>query len=80
MAVADYSQQVADLNAAAEICEQHRITTPVNGVQTEYPRWPAAWEACEVVWRNYLDMKTMEGDSTETDRDEVIREASKFHR
>jgi hypothetical protein len=78
--VADYSQQISDLNAAAEICEQHRITTPVNGIQPEYPRWPEAWQACEVVWRNYLDMKTMESDGAEADRDIVINEARKFHR
>jgi hypothetical protein len=78
--MADYFQQIQDLKAAAEICQKHTITTPVNGVQTSYPRWPWAWKACEVVWRNYLDMQTMMGANDEEDRNTVINEASKLHR
>ena len=72
--MADYSQQIEDLKAAAEICQRHVIKTPVNGIQPEYPRWPNAWEACEVVWRNYLEMKTMDGIDEES-RYTVMREA-----
>ena len=72
--MADYSQQIEDLKAAAEICQRHVITAPVNGIQPEYPRWPNAWEACEVVWRNYLEMKTMDGIDEES-RYTVMREA-----
>ena len=74
----DYSQQIADLQAAADICQHHVITQAVNGIQPEYPRWTTAWAACEVVWRNYLDMKTMEGSGDEDDRRTVIREAARL--
>lgn len=75
--MADYSTQIADLKASAEICQQHVITSPVNGIQPEYPRWPEAWAACEVVWRNYLELKTMDGSGDE-DRMTVIREARRL--
>ena len=76
--MADYSQQVDDLKVAAEICHRHTIEIPVNGIQPDYPRWPEAWKACEVVWRNYLDMKTMEGHGAEADRMTVITEARRL--
>lgn len=76
--MADYSQQIDDLKVAAEICERHTITTLVNGVQSTYPRWPEAWKACEVVWRNYLDLQTMMDGGSEADRKTVIEEASKL--
>lgn len=75
--MADYSQQMADLQAAADICQQHVIKTPVNGVQSEYPRWPEAWAACEKVWRNYLDMKTLEA-IDEDDRRVIIDESNRL--
>jgi hypothetical protein len=75
--MADYSQQIADLQAAADICQQH-VLGPVKGKQVEYPRWPNAWAACEIVWRNYLEMKTMDGDNSERDRDIVIDEARRL--
>jgi hypothetical protein len=78
--MADYSQQIADLNAAAEICRQHAITTPVNGVQPEYPRWSEAWKACEVVHQKWLDLQTMSGPDDEADRNTVITEAERFNR
>jgi hypothetical protein len=77
--MADYTAPIADLNAAAEICQQHRLG-PVNGVQPEYPRWPEAWAACEVVWRDYLDMQTMVGVNDEDDRQTVQREAGRIER
>ena len=76
--MADYAQQINDLNEAAEICQIHIIKTPVNGIQPDYPRWPEAWAACEVVWRNYLDMQTMAGDSDERDRETVLSEARRL--
>jgi sugar/nucleoside kinase (ribokinase family) len=76
--MADYSQQIADLLAAAEICQRHTITTPVNGIYAEYPRWPEAWKACEVVWRNYLDIQTMAGVDDEADRRTAINEARRL--
>jgi hypothetical protein len=77
--VADYSIQIEDLKAAAAVCQQHVITEPVNGVQSSYPRWPSAWAACETVWRNYLDMKTMAPDgSDDADRAAVILEATRL--
>jgi hypothetical protein len=80
--MADYSQQIADLNTAATICAkpEHQITEPVNGHNSTYPRWPEAWKACEVVWRNYLDMKTMDGDGAESDRQTVLIEAGRLSR
>jgi hypothetical protein len=77
--MADYSQQIDDLKAAAEICERHTIATPAN-VHTNYPRWPVAWEACEVVWRSYLNMQTMDGANDEVERNTIIDEASKLRR
>lgn len=74
---ADYSQQIDDLKAAADICQKHVITTSINGVTSEYPRWPQAWAACEVVWRNWLDMQTMK-ESDVDDRGFVNFEASKL--
>jgi len=76
--VADYSQQIADLLAAAEICQRHTITSPVNGIYPEYPRWPEAWKACEVVWQKFLDLQTMSGVDDETERETVITEARKL--
>jgi hypothetical protein len=77
--MADYSHQIDDLKFAAEVCERHVITEPVNGVQSSYPRWPEAWAACETVWRVYLDMKTMAPDgSDDADRSAVILEASRL--
>jgi hypothetical protein len=76
--MADYSADIQNLNVAAEICKTHEITTQVNGVVTTYPRWPTAWAACEVVWRNYLDMKTMEGSGDEDDRRTVMIEAARL--
>jgi hypothetical protein len=76
--MADYSQQIAELNAAAEICRHHAITRPVNGIQPAYPRWPEAFKACEAVWRAYLEVKTMSGPHDEDDRQAVINEASKL--
>jgi sugar/nucleoside kinase (ribokinase family) len=76
--LADYSAQIADLLAAAEICQRHTITTAVNGIYPEYPRWPAAWAACEVVWRNYLDAQTMAGVDDEAERETVLKEARKL--
>lgn len=76
--MADYSQQVDQLNEAANICWLHVITTPVNGIQPEYPRWPEAWAACEIVWRNYLDMRTMDESDDEKDRRTVILEAKRL--
>jgi hypothetical protein len=78
--MADYSQQIVDLVAAADICMSHTITSEVNGVYPQYPRWPKAWEACEIVWRNYLDVQTMAGPTDEADRNTVILEARKLHR
>jgi hypothetical protein len=78
--MADYSQQIADLQEAADICIQHTLG-PVNRVQPQYPRWPNAWAACEVVWRQYLEMKTMAPDGSDNeDRETVIREADKLRR
>jgi hypothetical protein len=76
--VADYAQQIDDLKAAAAICERHVITSPVNGIQPDYPRWPEAWKACEKVWRVYLDMSTVEGEAAEADRHTVIMEAGRL--
>ena len=78
--MADYSQAIDDLKAAAEICQRHVITTPVNGVNSEYPRWPNAWAACEVVWRNYLEIKTFDlGDPfILEERQAVMREAERL--
>jgi len=76
--LADYSAQITDLLAAAEICQRHTITTAVNGIYPEYPRWPAAWAACEIVWRNYLDAQTMAGVDDEAERETVIGEARKL--
>lgn len=76
--MADYSQQVADLQAAATICERHKITQGVNGIQPDYPRWPEAWAACEIVWRNYLDMETMNHEGDEADRPAILIEAGKL--
>ena len=75
--MADYTQQIDDLKAVAAICEKHTIANP-QGVHANYPRWPRAWEACELVWKNYLDMKTMEGASDEEDRKTVIDEARRL--
>lgn len=75
--MADYSQQIDDLQASAAICERHTITTPVNGIQPAYPRWPEAWKACEVVWRNYLELRTMR-DSDVDDREQVVQEAMRL--
>lgn len=81
MADLAYMQQIDDLKAAAAICNEHRIVTPINGIQPEYPRWSAAWEACEVVWRNYLDMQTMAMDgSDDADRAAVIVESRRLGR
>jgi hypothetical protein len=77
--MADYSQQINDLQAAAAICERHVITTPVNGIQPAYPRWPEVWKACEVVWRNYLDLQTMRVSDVD-DRNVVILEARRLSR
>jgi hypothetical protein len=82
----DYSQQIADLKAAAAICERHTITRPVNGIQPAYPRWPNAWAACEKVWRDYLELQTLDGPDGEQnqkalqDRQTVIDEARKLRR
>lgn len=76
--MADLSQQIADLLAAADICQRHTITTPVNGIYPEYPRWSEAWKACEVVWQKYLDMQTMAGVDDEAERETVIGEARKL--
>jgi hypothetical protein len=65
----DYSQQIADLQAAAGICEQHQIQPAL-----KYPRWPNAWAACEVVWGKWLDLQTMK-ESDVDDRDFVNWEA-----
>lgn len=74
--MADYSMQIAELIAAAEVCQRHTIIMPVNGIQPQYPRWPEAWKACEIVWRNYLEMQTMAQDgSDERDRRNVMIEA-----
>jgi hypothetical protein len=76
--LADYSVQIADLLAAAEICQRHTITSPVNGIYPEYPRWPEAFKACEVVWRNYLDAQTMAGVDDDAERETVLKEARKL--
>jgi hypothetical protein len=75
-----YSQQVQDLQAAADICHRHVMTNQVNGIDlsNNYPRWPEAWSACEVVWRNYLDSQTMSGPNDEADRQTVIDEARRL--
>jgi hypothetical protein len=65
----DYSQQIADLQAAAHICEQHQMQP-----ELKYPRWPNAWAACEKVWRNWLDLQTMKESDLE-DRNFVNWEA-----
>lgn len=75
--MADYSQQIADLQAAADICLQHVIKSPVNGVQPDYPRWSNAWAACEVVWRNYLESRTID-ENDEADWRAVITEARRL--
>jgi len=75
--MADYSLQIEELKAAAEICKRHVIKEPINGIQPEYPRWSNAWDACEVVWRNYLEMKTLASEDEE-DRRTVIYEAYKL--
>jgi hypothetical protein len=75
--MADYSKQMADLANAALICEQHAIIRPVNGVQPEYPRWPEAWKSCEVVWRWFLESKTITPDDKD-DYQTVAREARKL--
>jgi hypothetical protein len=75
----DYSQQMADLANAALICArpEHQIMTPVNGVYSTYPRWPEAWKACEVVWRWYLESKTITPDDKD-DYQAVAREARRL--
>jgi hypothetical protein len=75
MIMADYEQLAADLNEAAAICEKHQMDR-IPG-QT-YPRWPEAWEACEIVWRNYLDMQTIKSDQDLDDRATVNEEARKL--
>jgi hypothetical protein len=78
--VADYSQQIADLQVAADICMQHTLGA-VNKIQPQYPRWPNTWTACETVWREYLEVKTMAPDGSDNeDRETAIREADKFRR
>lgn len=78
MADLAYFDQIQQLRTAAEICDRHRITDPVNGIQPDYPRWPEAFAACEIVWRNYLDLQTLEGANDEADRETVMREAGKL--
>jgi hypothetical protein len=73
MAFIDYSQRIADLKEAATICEAHQIQPA-----REYPRWPEAWKACEIVWRNYLDMQTIRNDKDFDDRATVNEEARKL--
>lgn len=74
----DYSQQIADLQTAAQICIEHRLTEPVNGTpRPDYPAWPNAWKACEVVWRNHLELETMK-DSDVDDRNFVNLEAQRL--
>jgi hypothetical protein len=75
MAFIDYSQRIADLKEAAAICEKHQIDKLAG--QT-YPRWPEAWKACEIVWRNYLDMQTIKSDQDLDDRATVNEEARKL--
>ena len=72
--MADYSQAIDDLRVAAEICEKHVIN---DSYKATYPRWPNAWAACEVVWRYYLETKTMDA-IDEEDRQAVMREAYKL--
>ena len=74
----DYTEQVDQLKVAAEVCQKHVITTHVNGVQPDYPRWPNAWAACEVVWRAYLDLLTIEGEGAEEEHGIVMDEASRL--
>ena len=77
--MADYSQQLDALQAAAEVCERHTIKASVNGVQPDYPRWPAAWAACERVWRAWLEVQTMARDgSDDEDRRMVLDEARRL--
>jgi hypothetical protein len=52
-----YQQQIDELNQAAGICRVHELTNEVNGIKTNYPRWPEAWAACEKVWRNFLEVQ-----------------------
>lgn len=75
--MADYAIQTEQLTEAAEICDRHKIVS-TNGVTTNYPRWPNAWAACEIVWRNYLEMKTMDQPNDESDREIVIDEANRL--
>jgi hypothetical protein len=76
--MADYSQQIADLQAAAQICIEHRLTEPVNGTpRPPYPAWSNAWKACELVWRKHLELETMK-ESDVDDRDFVTWEADRL--
>lgn len=76
--MADYSQAIDDLKAADEICLRHIITTPVNGIQPEYPRWPNAFAECERVHQWWLETETMKGSGDEDDRQAVLNEARRL--
>ena len=71
--MADYYQQVEQLQNADAICMRHVITTPVNGIQPEYPRWPAAFAECEKVHRWFLETKTIRGVDDLDDRSTIMK-------
>jgi hypothetical protein len=76
--MADYSDQIADLQSAAKICIEHRLTNPINGTpRPEYPAWSNAWKACEKVWRSHLELETMKDEDVD-DRNFVNWEAERL--
>lgn len=76
--MADYSEQIADLQQAAQICIEHRLTNAINGTpRPEYPAWANAWKACEIVWIKHLELETMK-DSDLDDRNFVRWEAQRL--
>jgi hypothetical protein len=78
--MADYSQQIDELKAANEVCKRHVITTPINGIQPEYPRWPTAFAECERVHRWWLEMETLKDDSAQDDLNTVLHESQRIPR
>jgi hypothetical protein len=76
----DHSDQVEEFRAAVTICSkpEYQITTPVNGIKPEYPRWPEAFKACEEIWRAHLEWENKGGEHAEEDRETVVHEARKL--
>ncbi len=77
MSRGDLTEQIDQLKAAAEICQKHTLP-PVNGVQPDYPRWPNAWKDCEIVWRVYLDLQTIDKQNAEEEHGVVLDEADRL--